>query len=125
MNESNSTEGSPIKTAPERNVDDEPQVHDLTQEEVNEQIRNRNAPLTKQLEEFIRLFQSMSTAQHAASYPRAGTSVSFSAVGYPPDKVVTSCAGSRTCNKPISPTSLWYCLYVVSSLRMICFLYRE
>ena len=106
MNESNSTVDSPIKTAPERNVDDEPQVHALTQEEVIEKIGSRNAPLTKQLEDLIRLFQSLSTAQHAASYPRAGTSASFTAAGYPPDNVVTSCAGSRTCKRPISPTPL-------------------
>ena len=37
MSESNGTESSPIVSAQERNVEDEPEVHILTQEDVTEQ----------------------------------------------------------------------------------------
>ena len=41
----------------------------LTQEAVNEQIRGFIAPLTRQLEELIRLVQKMSTSGRPNSYP--------------------------------------------------------
>ena len=66
MSESSSIESSPIMNAPELNVEDEPEVHFLTQVEVNEQIRSHIAPLTKQLEDL--------TARHPTSFRRAGTS---------------------------------------------------
>ena len=50
MSGSNSTEGSPIMKAPERNG---PDVHVLTQEEVIDQMRSHAAPLTKQLEDLL------------------------------------------------------------------------
>ena len=46
MNDSNNTESSPIVNAPGRNARDELEVHVLTQEEVNQQVRNHIAPLT-------------------------------------------------------------------------------
>ena len=82
MSENNSTESSPVRNAPECNVEDEPEVYILTQEDVNEQIGSHIAPLTKQLEDMTRLIQGMTTAQNPTSHPRAGTSASFSATGY-------------------------------------------
>ena len=71
----------------ERNVDNEPEAHMVTQEEVNEQIEKHIAPLTKQLEELTWSIQGMSTTQHATSSPSACTSTSFSVAGYPPDNI--------------------------------------
>ena len=42
----------------------------LTQEAVNEQIRGFIAPLTRQLDEFTRLVQGMTTSRLPNSYPR-------------------------------------------------------
>ena len=89
MRETNSTEGSPIMNTLERNVEDEPQVLVLTQEAVNEQIRNHIAPLTKHLQDLIRLIKAMKTAQHPTSNPSAATSASFSAAGYQLDTSLT------------------------------------
>ena len=75
----NNTESSPIMKAAEGNVDDVSEVHVLTQEEVNEQIRSHIAPLTRQPDEMKR---GDVTAQHPASYPRAGTIGSFGTAGY-------------------------------------------
>ena len=58
------TENRPMMNAQERNVEDEPEVHILTEEEVNYQIRNHVAPLTKQLEDLTRLIQGMATVRH-------------------------------------------------------------
>ena len=77
MSASNSTESSPIVNALERHVEDEPEVHVLNQEEVNEQMRSYIARLTNQLEDLTRLIREMTTAQHPTSYPRAATSASY------------------------------------------------
>ena len=67
-------------------VEDESEAGILTQEEVNDQIRSYIDPLTKQLEDLIRLIQGMSRAKQPNNYPRAATSVKFSEHGYQPDK---------------------------------------
>ena len=85
MSENYSTKSSPIINAPKHNVEDEPEVHVLTQKEVNQQIRNYIAPLTKQLENLSGFTQGMTTDQHPTSHPRAATSASFSVPGYQPD----------------------------------------
>ena len=72
----------------EINADNESEAGILTQEEVDEQIRNYIAPLTIQLEEFIRFIQGMSTAHRLNLSPRAGTSASFSAAGPAPKRGV-------------------------------------
>ena len=64
MSEIISTEGSPIMMAPKHNNDDEPEVHVLTQQEINEQIISHFNPLSNQLEDLTRLIQGMTTAQH-------------------------------------------------------------
>ena len=97
MTENNNTECSPIMKAPERNVDDEPEVHVLTQEEVNEQIKSHIAHVTRQLEVLTRLIQGMSTAQHPTFYPGAGAGASFSAAGYQPDTYEENVFFVRTC----------------------------
>ena len=51
MSECASAESSPIMNASERNVEDEPEAHVSTQDKVNDQIKNHNAPLTSQLED--------------------------------------------------------------------------
>ena len=79
MIESNSTESHPFMNVPERNVEDEPEVHDLTQEGINEQITNHiDRRLTHQLEGLTRMIQRMTSTQHPTSYARAGTIASFS-----------------------------------------------
>ena len=53
------------------NVEGEvPEFQKLTLEAVNEQIRGFIAPLTRQLEELIRLVQGLTTSRHPHSYPR-------------------------------------------------------
>ena len=48
------------------------QFQTLTQEAVNEQVRGFIGPLTRQLEELIRLVQGMTTSSRPNSYPRTG-----------------------------------------------------
>ena len=78
-------ESSPIMNAPERNTDEKLEERILSQEDVNEQIRSYFAPLTKQLENWNRLIQGVSTVQQPNTHPRVGTSASFSAAGCQPD----------------------------------------
>ena len=80
MSEGNSPETNPVMGAPEDNINGESKERFLAQEEVDEQIRSYNAPLTKtkQLEGLTRPIQG----QQLNNYPRAGTSASFSAAGY-------------------------------------------
>ena len=85
MSESNSTETSPIMNAPECDVEDEPELHILTQQKAKEQAINHKAPLTKQLNNTTRLIQGMTITQHPTSYPRACRIDSFSTAGYQPD----------------------------------------
>ena len=47
-----------------------PEFQTFTQEAVNEHIRGFIAPLTRQLEELIRLVQEISTSRHPNSYQR-------------------------------------------------------
>ena len=54
-----------------------PEIHTLTQEEVNEQIKGFNAPLTRQLEELTWLVQGMVTIPHPSHYPRAEYSTTY------------------------------------------------
>ena len=67
ISENSYVESSPITNLRERNVEDEPEVHVLTQEELNAQIRNHIGPLSSQLEELTRLIQDKTTAQHPNS----------------------------------------------------------
>ena len=93
MSEIISTEGSPIMMAPKHNNDDEPEVHALTQQEINEQIICHFNPLSKQLEDLTRLIQGMMTAQYPTSCLLAGTSGIFIAAGFQPDnKLPNSCS---------------------------------
>ena len=84
MNDSKNTESSPIVNAPGRNARDELEVHALTQEEVNEQVRNHIGPLTKQLQDLTRLIQGMTTAQLPTSYLRPSTTLGLVQPGISP-----------------------------------------
>ena len=61
-NENNRSETNPIMSAHGNNTDKGSETRILTQEEVDEQIRNYIAPLIRQLEDLTWLVQKMSTA---------------------------------------------------------------
>ena len=86
MIENDILESSPTSSAPESNTDIESKLRILTQE-VDEQIKNYIAPLTRQLGDLIRLIQEMLSAPRPNFYPRAGTSASSSAAGPSSDMV--------------------------------------
>ena len=67
-------------------VDSESETRIPTQEDVNEQMRSCIVPLTKQLEDWIRLVQKMSSAHQPNIYRRAGITACFSAAGHLADK---------------------------------------
>ena len=46
------------------------EIHTLTQEAVNKQIKECVAPLTRQLEDLTRLVQELATTRHPSHYPR-------------------------------------------------------
>ena len=68
---------------PTRDIEYETRI--LTQEEVNEQIKNYSAIVTRQLEDLTRMIQGMSTSHWPNFSPRAGISASSSAAGPSPD----------------------------------------
>ena len=51
------------------NTDSASEARILTQEEVDEQIKTYNAPLTKQLEDLTQLLQGMSSAYQTNLFP--------------------------------------------------------
>ena len=81
MSGSHNSETHTIMNAHENGVNNKPEALILTQKEVDEQIRNCIAPLTKQLEDLTRPIQGMSTAHRPSLSPRAGTTALFSATG--------------------------------------------
>ena len=85
MSEKDSSESNPFKSAHQSNTDTDSETRILTQGEVDDQIRNYIAPLTRQLEKLIRLIQEMSTAHRPNRSPKAGTSANFSAAGPSPN----------------------------------------
>ena len=84
--ENSNSEGNPAMNSRGTNKNEDPEVHAITQEEVDEQIKNFIATLTRKLWDLTRLVQGMTTASHANYDPRAGTIASCSAPGYQPDK---------------------------------------
>ena len=73
MNENGNVEENQINTSSE-NVEENFEIHTLTQEAVNEQIKRFIAPLTRQLGEMARLVQGMVTTPHPSQYPRTDNS---------------------------------------------------
>ena len=67
-----------------------PKIREITQEEVDKQIKSLIAPLTKQLLDSPGLIQEMSTAHQPNCSPRAGTSANSSAAGTSPDSRLKS-----------------------------------
>ena len=86
ISENNCAEIIPTVSAYESNTDTECETRIVTQEEVDEQIRNYNVSLTRQLDDLTRLIQGMSTAHRANLPPMASTSASSSAAGSSPNK---------------------------------------
>ena len=66
----------------ETNEIEEPEIRTLTQEQLKEQIKTFFAPITRQLEDLIRLVQGLSVASHPSHYPRADTDAGYNAHGY-------------------------------------------
>ena len=62
MSEINKSEMNPIMSAHVNDTNNETEKRILTQEEVNEQMGNYNAALTRQLRDWNRLIQRMSTS---------------------------------------------------------------
>ena len=69
-------------------ADSESGARILTQEEVDEQIKNKINPLTRQLEDLTRLIEGMSTAHRQNFSSRASTSAN-SSVASPSRNMVT------------------------------------
>ena len=63
--------GELVNRSSSENVEGEiPESQTLTQDVVNEQIREPFAPPTRQLENLIRLVQGMFTSRHSNPYPK-------------------------------------------------------
>ena len=77
MSEDKNSESNPIMSAKKIKTDSESGARILTQKEVDEQVKNYVASLTKQLEDLTRLIQGMSAAR--APSPRAGACTCISA----------------------------------------------
>ena len=74
MSESKSSEINPIMSAHENYVRKKSEARILTQEKIDEQIKNYIALLTRRLEDLIWLIQRMSTAHRPNFFARAGVS---------------------------------------------------
>ena len=70
MSENGSTEGNRAGIPLENTEEGVPQIRTLTQEVVNEQIKELIAALTKQLEDLTQLVQGMVIIPHWSHYPR-------------------------------------------------------
>ena len=82
MEKSNGPECNSAMNCHDTNENEEPEIRGLTQEEVIEQIKSSIAPLTRQLEDLIRLVQWLLVTSHPNHYPRADTDTSYNAHGY-------------------------------------------
>ena len=87
MGKNNNSDTNPIMNANKNNTDNESETRILTQEEVDEQIRNYIAPFTGKLEYLTQLTQGMCTAHRSHLSPRASTKASSSAAVPSPDIV--------------------------------------
>ena len=64
MSENSRSEGSPAMNSTEINENEGPKIHAITQAEVDEQTKSFITPLVKQLGDFTRHVQGMTTAPH-------------------------------------------------------------
>ena len=85
MSDSGNVEVNRRSTSPENVEEEIPEIHTLTQEEVNQQIKGFTAPLTRLLEELTRLVQDMVTTSHPSPYPRADYSTTSGTATYQSD----------------------------------------
>ena len=83
-------ETNPILKAYGSNTNTESETRILTQEDIDEQIRNYIVPLTRQQKDLTRLSQGMSTAHRRKLYPRVGTSANSSTIDHLPDNLQDS-----------------------------------
>ena len=72
MSENGNVEINRLNNSSENAEEEFSEIHTLTQEAVNEQIKGFIAPLTRQLEELSRLVQGMLTTSYPSYYPRSG-----------------------------------------------------
>ena len=86
MSENNGPEGNSAINSHETGENEEPEIHTLTQKEVNEHIKSFIAPLTRQLKYLTRLVEGLSVASHPNHYPLAETDAGYNAHEYSPDK---------------------------------------
>ena len=85
VSEKSSTEDNRAGNSSENIEEEVPEIGTLTQEAVNEQIKEFSNPLTRRLEEMTRLVQGMVKKPHSNHYPRTDYSTIFGAVIYQPD----------------------------------------
>ena len=85
MSENSSSEGSSAMNSTDTNGNEGPEIPEITQAEVDEQIKSFIAFLTRQREDSTRFVQGVTIASNLNYYPRAGTSASYGAPGCQPD----------------------------------------
>ena len=88
MSETGSIQGNRAGNSSENVEGDVLELHTLTQEEVNEQIKELIAPLTRQLEELTRLVQGMVITLHPTQYPRTEYSTTSGAAAHQCDTII-------------------------------------
>ena len=79
--EINNTENADFQDANRSNFDLEPESYILTQEQVDEQIKNEVAPISKQLEDLTRVIQRMTAPRPQQLNPTARTTARFASTG--------------------------------------------
>ena len=94
MSHHGSTEDLVNRSSSENVELENPENQTLTHEAVNKQIRGFIAHLTRQLEEFTRLVQGISTSRHPNSYPRTGFGT-ISGTAMPQSDMVTGVHRTR------------------------------
>ena len=71
MSENGDVEENRSSTSSEKVEEEIPEIHTFTQEAVKEQIKGFISPLTRQVEEMIKLVQGMVTTLYLSPYSRA------------------------------------------------------
>ena len=85
MSERSSSKGILFMIAPDTNESEGTKISAITQEEIDEQIRNFIAPLMGQLEDLTWPFQGMTAATHFKIYPMTGNYARCRAARKQPD----------------------------------------
>ena len=103
MSEERSLEENVIGNSPENVEGEVPEIHTLTREAVNKQIKGFIALLTRQLKKLTRLVQGRLTTPHPSHYPRTDFST-ISGTAARQSDMVTGATVTRIRSQPMTHT---------------------